>query len=266
MTDAHGRGMASSLRGWLSEVYFPALASSQVAPLALRLGDRATIEDPIFGRCSGRPELDERLEQMARWLSERDAAYESRAFVTGSDRDVAEGALTLTIGDRRVTLPVAVVTERRREREVELRAYYAAAKLGATPLPQREPLPSNEQITVPPPVAAHLEALARGDVDGVVASFEYGGTLRSPDGVTHAKIEGGGALRSYYANLITFDGTPAGLQVQKSARADDGNTCALEYTVVRLRGRNIPPQTGLAVYERGESGLLRTVRVYDDIA
>jgi hypothetical protein len=51
----------------------------------------------------------------------------------------------------------------------------------------------------------------------------------------------------------------------KSARADDGSTCALEYNVVRLPGRQIAPEPGLAVYERGESGLLRTVRIYNDI-
>jgi hypothetical protein len=27
----------------------------------------------------------------------------------------------------------------------------------------------------------------------------------------------------------------------------------------------VPPQAGLAVYERGESGLLRAVRVYQDV-
>ena len=51
----------------------------------------------------------------------------------------------------------------------------------------------------------------------------------------------------------------------KGARADDGRICALEYTVVRVRGKNVPPQAGLAVYERGETGLLRSVRIYEDV-
>jgi hypothetical protein len=53
--------------------------------------------------------------------------------------------------------------------------------------------------------------------------------------------------------------------VLKGARADDGRTCALEYTVVRVHGKPVPPQAGLAVYERGESGLLHAVRVYEDV-
>ena len=57
----------------------------------------------------------------------------------------------------------------------------------------------------------------------------------------------------------------AGIEVLKGARADDGRTCALEYTVVRVHGKPVPPQAGLAVYERGESGLLHAVRVYEDV-
>ena len=63
----------------------------------------------------------------------------------------------------------------------------------------------------------------------------------------------------------TGSGRGAGIEVLKGARADDGRICALEYTVVRVRGKNVPPQAGLAVYERGESGLLRAVRIYEDV-
>jgi len=35
--------------------------------------------------------------------------------------------------------------------------------------------------------------------------------------------------------------------------------------VVRVHGKTDAPQAGLAVYERGASGLLRGVRVYEDI-
>jgi hypothetical protein len=55
------------------------------------------------------------------------------------------------------------------------------------------------------------------------------------------------------------------MEILKGARADDGSSCALEYTVVRVHGKDVAPQAGLAVYERGESGLLRSVRVYQDV-
>ena len=203
MTETYGRGTPSNLRGWLSEVYFPALVSSQAHPLALRLGDRATVDDPLFGRCEG-PGIATRLEAMATWMAIRDASYEKFAFVMGSDRDVTEGWLTLTAEGARVRIPVAVVAERRKEREVELRAYYATGKLGAYPdkPASRSLVASGEELLVPPPVAGHIEALGRADVDAAVGSFENGGTVRGSDGDTHAKLDGGGPLRAYYERLL----------------------------------------------------------------
>ena len=261
MTDAYGRGSPSGLRGWLSEVYFPALVSLQASQLAQGLGDRATVDDAMFGHFTGMPGVGEGLEEMAKWLSTHDPAFERFGFVMGSDRDVTEGSLSITIEGHRLRIAVAVVAERRREREVALRSFYATSRMGPRTAPKRAPLTVDDQIVLPPPVAAHLDALARGDVDAVVASFEHGGTVRGADGETRAKLDGGGPLREYYARLL--DG--GGMEVVKSARADDGSTCALEYNVVRLPGRPTVPEPGLAIYERGESGLLRTVRIYDDI-
>ena len=81
------------------------------------------------------------------------------------------------------------------------------------------------------------------------------------DGETHAKLDGGGPLQAYYEKVLA----KGGIGLRKHGRADDGSTSVFEYTVVQLRGKEVPPQAGLAVYERGESGLLRTVRVYDDV-
>ena len=53
--------------------------------------------------------------------------------------------------------------------------------------------------------------------------------------------------------------------VGQGATADDGRTCAFEYTLTKMNGRPVAPQAGLAVYERGDSGLLRALRVYDDL-
>jgi hypothetical protein len=262
MTDSYGRGTPSGLRGWLSEVYFPALVSLQASQLAQRLGDRASVDDAMFGRASGMPGVGAQLEEMSKWLSSRDPAFERFGFVMGSDRDVTEGSLALTIDGQRLLIPVAIVAERRREREVELRSFYATSRLRPQSGPRRGGLAADDQIVLPPPVAAHVDALRRADVDAIVASFEHGGTVRGADGETHAKLDEGGPLRDYYARLLAGGG---GLEVVKSARADDGSTCALEYNVVRIPGRTIAPEPGLAVYERGESGLLRTVRVYDDI-
>jgi ketosteroid isomerase-like protein len=211
------------------------------------------------------PALTAYLERAAAWFNKRRGAFEPLAFTTGSDRDVTEGTLQLVLDGRPVSVPVAVVAERRPGREVEIRLYYSTNAIQGTPTVRTPLVPRDDELGVPPPVAAHLIALARGDVDAIVESFENGATLRDPTGEMHLKDPQGGALRAYYERVFASrsPGQP-GIEVIKGARADDGSSCALEYTVARLRGRDIAPQPGLAVYERGESGLLRAARLYHD--
>ena len=46
---------------------------------------------------------------------------------------------------------------------------------------------------------------------------------------------------------------------------DDGVRCAVEYNCVRWGSHDLPPQAGIAVFERDADGLLAAVRVYDDV-
>jgi hypothetical protein len=248
-------------------VYVTALLAGQAEPLARRLGDRATVDDPIFGRASGMPALERYVREMGEWLVKHEGAFEKVGFTIGSDRDVSEGTLALTFEGRRVSVPIAIVAERRKEREVELRLYYSTSPFKGTHAVRGPLLPQDDEVAVPPPVAAHLDALARGDLDAVVASFQPGGVVRDAAGASHPRGDAGGALRAYYEKLLRGNAAERapGLAILKGARADDGRTCALEYTVVRVHGKAVPPQAGLAVYERGESGLLRALRMYEDV-
>lgn len=45
---------------------------------------------------------------------------------------------------------------------------------------------------------------------------------------------------------------------------DDDRACALEYNVVRWGETELPPEAGIAVYVRGDSGKLAIARIYDD--
>jgi hypothetical protein len=272
MQDGPDRDAPSGLRGWLSEVYLPSLVAAQADQLVRRLGDRATVDDPIFGRTTGMPALARYLEEVATWHRKHEGAFEQVAFVTGSDRDVTEGLLSLTFEGRRVKVPVAVVAERRPEREVEMRLYYSTKPIKGTRAIRSPLLPQDDEVAVPVQVAAQLDALSRADIGAILASFENGATLRDAAGEVHRKDEDGGALRAFYEKLCATTGPStgggsrgSGVEVLKGARADDGRICALEYTVVRVRGKNVAPQAGLAVYERGETGLLRAVRVYEDV-
>ncbi len=259
------RGPPTSLRGWLSDVYLPALLDDDqksLTALALRLGSRATVDDPIFGRASGVPALDRYIDEVSTWLETHKAKYTRLYFTTGIDRDVTEGSLTLTFDDKTVDLPVAVVAERRRSREVELRVYYSTQPIKGT-FAARSPLVQEDsEVALPDAVTAHIDALRKADVTALVAGFEPGGTLREARGVEHAK---GAGLEGFYKKLVADGASSAGVEVLKGGAADDGRTCALEYTLVKIHGKDVPPQAALAVYERGDSGLLRSLRVYDDL-
>ena len=260
MDDTPERGLPSSVRGWLSEVYLPALVSGGVEQLLRRLGERATVDDPIFGRAKGKAALTTELELAADWLRKRKARFETTAFTTGSDRDVTEGRLALDIETGSTTLPVAIVAERRPGREVEIRLYYATHTLVRERIPREPLVPRDDDLAVPPPVAAHLAAIVRGDIEAIMASFENGATLRDPLGTPYQKEGDGGTLRTYYERLLAAHR----IDLIKGARADDGSTCALEFSM-GIAGEAGTAKPGLAVYVRGESGLLRGLRVYHEV-
>jgi hypothetical protein len=256
--DGPDRGAPSSLRGWLSDVYLPALLEGTLDALVRRLGSRASVDDPIFGRASGLPALDRYVKDMSAWLLERRGKFERLAFTTGVDRDVTEGRLDLTIESKLVTIPIAVVAERKRSREIDLRLYYSTSPLKGTAAVRSPLVPENNALPLPIPVRDHLDSLRRGSVPDVLQGFETDGELREASGVTHAKS---GDLKAFYEKLLGAGGA----ELILGGAADDGRTCALEYTLVRLKGRTVSPQAGLAVYERGDSGLLRSVRIYEDL-
>jgi hypothetical protein len=127
-----------------------------------------------------------------------------------------------------------VVTERRGSEEVVL---HLDSEMGRVDLP-----------------------LAAGDVDAIVAAFEPDGYAREPAGgqYIHRCPDD---LRSFYQLLFSNDG---GIPLERCALIDDGRACALEYNVVRWGKTELPPEAGVAVHVRGQSGQLAAVRIYDD--
>jgi hypothetical protein len=56
-----------------------------------------------------------------------------------------------------------------------------------------------------------------------------------------------------------------GITLQHCGLIDDGQACALEYNIVGWGKTELPPQAGVAVYVRGETGKLAAARIYDDV-
>jgi hypothetical protein len=262
------RSPPAGMRGWLSDVYLPAMLEVMEREKALdslskRLGAKATVDDPIHGRAKGLAGITEHLRKTSNWLLDHSAKYERLAFTTGIDRDVTEGTLSLEFESKTVDLPVAVVAERRRSREVELRVYYATLPIDGAKRTRARLVPNNPETLVPPPVGDFLAGLAKGDIKAIEAAFEADGSVRDARGLSHAK--GDGALRTFFDTLVAGGAFGGGLEIELGGSADDGRSCALEFTLVKARGSDVAPQAGLLLFERGDSGLLRSARLYGDL-
>jgi hypothetical protein len=109
-------------------------------------------------------------------------------------------------------------------------------------------------------VGEYQRALAIGDADAVVATFEPDAYVREPAGGAYIhRVRD--ALRSLYELFFSNGG---GIPLEHCTSTDNGRTCALEYNVVRWGRTEMPPEAGIAVYVRGTSGRLAVARIYDD--
>jgi hypothetical protein len=93
-----------------------------------------------------------------------------------------------------------------------------------------------------------------------VATFEPDASVREPAGGPYVH-RGHAELRALYT-LFFFNG--GGIPLEHCTATDDGRACALEYNVVRWGRTELPPEAGIAVYVRGQSGKLVAARIYDD--
>ncbi len=109
-------------------------------------------------------------------------------------------------------------------------------------------------------VGRYHAALGAGDASAIVAVFEPDGYFREPAGPQYT-YRGTAELRKMYTEFLSA----GGIGLEHCTVTDDGSRCALEFNAVRWGQVEMPRQAGVAVYERGASGLLAAARVYDDV-
>lgn len=244
--------------------FWTALLAQDAAGIRDLFAGAPSIDCPRAGRVEGDIALQRYVKETAAWLLDRPspALYEEVALTEDERRVVAEGVLALDEGGREVRLPVAAVWERAPA------GGFAAARVYHTLWPIRGAhtvrpplLPAERGLAVSGAPGRYQAALAAGDVEGVLAAFEPDGRAREPAGerYVHAGAE---ALRAFYAALFSNGG---GIPLEHCTVTDDGVRCAIEYVVTRWGRDALPPQAGVAVYERGAGGLLRAARIYDDV-
>ncbi len=241
--------------------YFDLLLAADSAGLAALFTDAPEVDDPRGGRVQGRPALEQFVAATSAWLQESHADIEHVATVTDQGRQVGEWVVHVDGSEGRWPLPVAVVADRKDTGVECIRVYHSMWPLIGRHEVRAGLLPANPEIVLTGAVADYQRALAAGDVDGVLAAFDPDATVREPSGGPYV-FRGRDALREIYSLMFANGG---GIALQHCTATDDGIACAIEYNAVRWGKDEIPPQAGIAVYERGPSGRLAAARIYDDV-
>jgi hypothetical protein len=242
--------------------YFDGLMAGEPGALVESFAAEPELHDPVRGRVKGTRAFEAFVIEMNAWIARRNVSVVDVEHVVTERRGFEEVVLQLDGETGRVDLPVAIVADREADGRIdELRIYFSNWRLtgrhaNRPPLLQPDPELSESDV-----VAEYQRALAAGDVDATVAAFEPDGYAREPAGGQYIH-RGPNGLRSFYELLFSNDG---GIPLEHCALIDDKRACALEYNVVRWGRTELPPEAGVAVYVRGQSGKLAAARIYDDV-
>jgi hypothetical protein len=243
--------------------YYEGILAEEPEALIRSFAGEPRVNDPRVGHVEGARRLRAFVSGTADWLRERDAVVENVALTRTQTRTVEEVVLHL-LGDDggRVELPVAIVADRNPDRTLKtIRVYHSMWPLTGEHAVRPPLLPADPELHAEGIVGDYQRALAEGDLQGIVSSFDPDGYAREPSGgaYLHRGVEG---LRTLYEHMFANGG---GIPLEHCTVTDDGVRCAVEYNCVRWGVTDIPPQAGVAVYERGTSGLLSAARIYDDV-
>jgi hypothetical protein len=218
------------------------------------------VYDPRVGEVRGHRQLHEFVSRNLSWLASLHARTETVAHTVAGGRAVVELLAHLDQDGQEMVWPVAVVAESPDDLSVVFRTYCSQWPVdGRRHL--RPPVLGPGSARPGDVVGRYQDALAAGDTEAVVSTFEPNGYFRGPFGPDDA-YRGTAELRSFYARCFSAGG---GIGLEQCALTDDGVRCALEYNCVRWGRHDLPAQAGLGVYERGPDGLLAAVRIYDDV-
>ena len=262
---AHGAGSSPALpsapNATEAEAYLPRLLADDRAALVAGFAGEPAVDDPFAGAVRGRAAFDAFVAQRHGWLAARAARLEPGPVTHAGGRTIVEATLHLRHDGRDVDLPIAVVGDDAPGGRVRaLRIYHSFWPLEGHHRVRAPLLPRDPAAHAAGAVADYQRALAGGDVDAIVATFEPDGYFREPSGAPWIH-RGTPELRPFMTKILAA----GGIGIDHATVSDDGRICAIEFNAVRFGKQPITPQAGLAVYERGPTGRLHAARIYDDV-
>ena len=257
----HVGARAETLTADATEAYLGRLLADDGRAIAAGFSEAPSIDDPFAGAVRGAAALDRFVAERHAWLAARAARLVPGRVTRAGGHTVVEAVLRLRHDGRDIDLPIAVVGAQSPDgRARALRVYHSFWPLEGHHRIRPPLLPADPNAHAGGVVADYQRALAAGNVDAIVATFEPDGYFREPSGEPWVH-RGQAALRKFMGEMLGA----GGVGIEHAAVVDDGVVCAIEFNAVRFGKRAITPQAGLAVYERGPSGRLAAARIYDDV-
>jgi SnoaL-like domain len=241
--------------------FFDGLMTGEIDALVESFSGVPEVHHPVRGRIKGESAFRRFVTDTTSWLAARNVNVEDVNLLVTDSRGVEEVVLHLDGDGGRIGLPWAGAADHDEDgRIIEMRLYFSTWPLTGGHANRPPLLQPDPGLHEPGVVGEYQRALAIGDVEAVLATFEPDGYMREPAGDAHVH-RGTDELRALYELFFSNGG---GIPLEHCAVADDGRACALEYNVVTWGRTALSPEAGLAVYVRGDSGKLAAARVYDD--
>jgi hypothetical protein len=242
--------------------YFDGLMSGELGALIDSFAGEPQLQHPVRGRVRGKRAFEAFVADTNEWLARRNVSVAEIERVVMERNGFEEVVLEFDGEDGRIGLPHAMVADHdSRGRLTELRIYFSSWPLTGRHANRPPLLQPDGELRESDVVGEYQRALAAGDLDAILATFEADGYAREPAGGEHVH-RGSERLRAFYEQLFSAG---SGIPLEHCAAIDDGRSCALEYNVVRWGRTDLPPQAGVAVYVRGPAGKLAAARIYDDV-
>lgn len=241
--------------------YLPHLLEGNAEAILALFSGQPSVEDPIGGQINERDQLIGFVEDRRQWFADHNASIEHLRTTTVPERTVVEYTLSLDLDEPRYPLPYAVVGQHGTGGRLEqIRVYHSMWPLLGHHEIRSAILPALHDLTLSGVSITYQKALAEGDVETIVGTFEPDGYFREPAGGPHF-YRGKENVAEFMSMLLATGGIP----LEHCTVTDDGVACAIEFNAVKFGPELLVPQAGVAVYERGPSGLLHAARIYDDV-
>lgn len=241
--------------------YFDGLLAAEPDALVNSFATDPDVDVPVRGRVKGRRPFEAFASETSAWLREHGVRVEDVEHAITERHGFEEVVLHFDGARGPVELPVAIVADRRGDGRIEeLRIYFSNWPLTGRHIHRPPLLQPDPRLHASDIVGDYQRALAAGDVDAIVETFEADGYAREPAGGGHLH-RGRDELRAFYERLFANGG---GIPLEHCAVIDDGRCCLLEYNVVRWGSSELAPEAGVAVYVRSANGRLAAARIYDD--